>query len=130
LPHGIRIDFSPHPQAFPDIEIGEYGIEVKFTLNDEWRSIANSVLETNRIEEVLHVYLLFGKMGGEPDVKWAEYEKSVMHVRTSHVPRFEVQIDAKESLFDIMGVPYDEFRKLAMHEKMKYIRYFTSGIFP
>jgi len=125
LPYGIRIDFSPHPQAFPDIGIGEYGIEVKFTLNDEWRSIANSVLETNRIEDVLYVYLLFGKTGGDSDVKWAEYEKSVMHVRTSHVPRFEVQIDAKEPLFDIMGIPYDEFRKLEMHEKMKYIRQYA-----
>jgi len=119
---GISIDFTPHPQAFPDIEIKEYGIEVKFTLNDEWRSIANSVLETNRIESVLHVYILFGKMGGVPDVRWAEYEKSVMHVRTSHVPRFEVQIDAKESLFDIMGISYDAFRQLEMHEKMKHIR--------
>jgi len=124
-PHGVEIDFEPHPQAFPDIEIGEYGIEVKFTLNDEWRSIANSVLETNRIESVLHVYVLFGKMGGVPDVRWAEYEKSVMHVRTSHVPRFEVQIDAEESLFEKMGISYDDFRQLEMHKKMKHIRQYA-----
>jgi len=122
---GVKIDFTPHPQAFPDIEIGEYGIEVKFTLNDEWRSIANSVLETNRIDSVLHAYLLFGKMGGVPDVRWAEYEKSVMHVRTSHVPRFEVEIGTKESLFDLMGIAYDDFRCLAMHEKMQYIRQYA-----
>jgi len=124
-PQGVTIDFTPHPQAFPDIEINEYGIEVKFTLNDEWRSIANSVLETNRIESVLHVYLLFGKMGGRPDVQWAEYAKSVMHVRTSHVPRFEVQIGAKESLFELMGIEYDDFRSLEMHEKMHYIRQYA-----
>lgn len=119
---GIAIDFNPHPQAFPDIEIGEFGIEVKFTTNDSWRSVANSVLETNRIESVRYVYILFGKMGGTPDVKWGEYEKCVMHVRTSHVPRFEVQIDAPTSLFERMGISYDDFRVLEMHDKMRHIR--------
>lgn len=28
----FQIDFNPHPQAFPDIAMGEYGVEVKFTL--------------------------------------------------------------------------------------------------
>ena len=118
----IAIDFEPHPQAFPDIAVGEFGIEVKFTTNDEWRSVANSVLETNRIESVKHVYIMFGKMGGVPDVRWGEYEKSVMHVRTSHVPRFEVQIGAPRSLFELMGISYDDFRVLEMHDKMQYIR--------
>ncbi len=119
---GVAIDFNPHPQAFPDIAIGKFGIEVKFTANDTWRSVANSVLETNRIQEVEKVYLIFGKMGGLPEVKWGVYEKSVMHVRTSHVPRFEVEISNQKSLFDQMGVKYDEFRQLPMHNKMEHIR--------
>lgn len=123
----IKIDFDPHPQAFPDIAVGEFGIEVKFTANDTWRSVANSVLETNRISEVKIVYIVFGKMGGEPDVKWGEYEKSVMHVRTSHVPRFEVEIGASKSLFELMGVPYDDFRVSEMHDKMHYIRQYARG---
>ena len=68
----FEIDFSPHLQAFPDIAMGEYGVEVKFTLSDTWRSIANSVLETQRIESVRHIYIVFGKMGGIPEVRWAE----------------------------------------------------------
>lgn len=116
------VDFEPAAQAFPDVAIDEFGIEVKFTTNDTWRSVANSVLETNRIGEVKKVYLIFGKMGGLPDVRWGEYEKCVMHVRTSHVPRFEVEIGAKESLFQKMKVSYDEFRVSEMHEKMRYIR--------
>jgi hypothetical protein len=118
----IKIDFNPHPQAFPDIAVGNFGVEVKFTLNDTWRSVANSVLETNRIESVEKVYLLFGKMGGIPEVKWDSYEKSVIHVRTSHVPRFEVEIVAGHSLFKLMGITYDAFRILPMEEKMRYIR--------
>ena len=120
--HNIAVDFKPHPQAFPDIDLGTFGLEVKFTTSDSWRSVANSVLESNRIHSVKQVYLVFGKMGGDPDVKWADYESSVMHVRTSHVPRFEVEIGAKQSLFNLMGVSYDDFRVSEMHEKMQYIR--------
>ena len=121
----IVIDFAPHPQAFPDIPINEFGVEVKFTLADTWRSVANSVLETNRIDSVKFVYIVFGKMGGTPEVRWGNYEKSVMHVRTSHVPRFEVEIDTPKSLFQQMGVRYDEFRHLPMEEKMKHIRHYA-----
>ena len=131
----FEIDFNPHPQAFPDIAMGEYGVEVKFTLNDTWRSIANSVLETQRINEVKHIYIVFGKMGGLPEVRWGEYEQSVIHVRTSHVPRFEVELPSdkavvKESLFSQMGICYDDFRKLEMQEKMKYIRAYARKIHP
>lgn len=126
------IDFDPHPQAFPDIEIGEYGVEVKFTLSDTWRSVANSVLETQRIENVKYIYIVFGKMGGIPEVRWAEYEDSVIHVRTSHVPRFEIEIGhpGKTSLFKDIGIRYDDFRNLPMQEKMKYIRAYARKIHP
>lgn len=123
----VNINFNPHPQAFPDIEVGEYGIEVKFTTNDTWRSIANSILETNRINSVQFVYIMFGKMGGQPTVRWGQYEKSVMHVRTSHVPRFEVEIGTAQSLFDQMGISYDEFQISEMHEKMEHIRNYARG---
>lgn len=123
----VKIDFYPAAQVFPDIAIGEFGIEVKFTVSDTWRSVANSVLETNRVEDVKKVYLVFGKMGGEPDVRWGEYERCVMHVRTSHVPRYEVEIGTEKSLFEQMGISYDEFRLSEMHEKMQYIRKYARG---
>jgi hypothetical protein len=117
-----KIDFSPPAQAFPDIAIDQYGIEVKFTTNDTWRSVANSVLESNRVDGIEKIYIVFGKMGGSSDVRWAKYEDCVMHVRTSHVPRFEVEIGAVHSLFEQMGVSYEVFRSLNIHEKMEYIR--------
>lgn len=123
----VSIDFDPHPQAFPDIAIGEFGIEVKFTTNDTWRSVANSVLETNRVKDVKEIYLIFGKMGGMPEVKWGIYEKCVMHVRTSHVPRFEVELFPERSLFELMGIPYDKFKDLPMEEKMQHIRAYARG---
>jgi hypothetical protein len=48
----IQIDPDPPAQGFPDIAAGKYGIEVKFTTNDTWLSIANSVQETNRVQTV------------------------------------------------------------------------------
>lgn len=131
----IGIDFNSPAQAFPDIAMGEYGVEVKYTTADTWRSIANSVLETQRVEGVRHIYIVFGKMGGIPEVRWDEYEASIVHVRTSHVPRFEVEIAtdpnvARESLFQQMGISYDDFRKLDMPEKMKYIRTYARKIHP
>lgn len=118
----IHIDFTPHPQAFPDIAVGRFGVEVKFSLSDTWRSVANSVLESNRIDSVEKVYLIFGKMGGVPEVQWGDYEESVIHVRTSHVPRFEVELFASRSFFEQMGISYDAFRALAMEDKMQHIR--------
>lgn len=124
---GVQIDAHSHPFAFPDISIGEFGVEVKYTANDTWRSVANSVFETYRSPEVKTVYVVFGKMGGTPEVRWDKYEDCVIHVRTSHVPRFELEIGAESSLFELIGVQYDEFRHLTLHEKMMHIRRYAKG---
>lgn len=132
---GLSVDFSPPPQAFPDIVIGEFGVEVKFTLSDTWKSIANSIQESQRAEDVKYIYIVFGKMGGKPEVRWGDYEKSIVHVRTSHVPRFEVELPqegkvARPSLFEQMGVSYDDFSKMGILEKMKYVRRYAKTIHP
>lgn len=126
----VHIDLDPPAQGFPDIAAGRCGIEVKFTTNDTWLSIANSVLETNRVAGVERIFVVFGKMGGTPEVRWSSYEDCVVHVRTSHVPRFEVEIPpagGTTPLFQQMGLPYDEFRRLPMDEKMKHIRDYARG---
>ncbi|NCU67186.1 restriction endonuclease [Acidovorax sp. 210-6] len=126
----IHIDLDPPAQGFPDIAAGRFGIEVKFTTNDTWLSIANSVLETNRVAEVENIFVVFGKMGGTPDVRWSSYEDCVVHVRTSHVPRFEVELPPAGGtvpLFQQMGISYDQFRQLPMDEKMRHIREYARG---
>jgi len=131
----LKVDFTPPPQGFPDIALGEYGVEVKFTLSDTWKSIANSILESQRASGVKYIYIVFGKMGGKPEVRWGDYEKSVVHVRTSHVPRFEVELpmsgkSKRESLFEAMGISYDEFSALDVHGKMKYVREYAKRKHP
>lgn len=119
---GVNADLNSRPQVFPDIVYKQFGIEVKFTDSQSWRSIANSVFEGSRDANVKHIYLLYGKVGGTPEVRWNRYEDCVIHVRTSHVPRFEVEIGAKEPLFVKFGISYEEFRNLSIPEKMVYIR--------
>ncbi len=125
---GLKVNLNPPAQQFPDIVINEYGIEVKFTEKDTWRSVANSISEGARDESVRYIYLVFGKMGGVPEVKWGKYEDCVIHVRTSHVPRFEVEIGAEnKSLFSLFGISYDEFAKLPIDKKMQYVRKYARG---
>jgi hypothetical protein len=124
---GLKVDLSPHPHIFPDIVLGEFGIEVKVTNKDLWRSVANSVFEGTRDASVRHIYILFGKMGGTPEVKWGRYEDCVMHVRTSHVPRFEVEINPEMTLFAKIGISYLDFCGLSPHEKMVHIRRYARG---
>jgi hypothetical protein len=127
-PYGVDVDFDPHPYVFPDIVLGQYGIEVKFTSNDTWRSIANSVFESTRSPDVRHIYVVFGKMGGEAAVSWGRYADSVIHVRTSHVPRFEVELFSnRQPLFAQMGIPYEEFANSPMEERMRHIRSYARG---
>ena len=123
--YGIELDHHPHPHVFPDIPIEEFGVEVKVTDRDGWRTVANSVFEGTRSERVKHIYVMFGKMGGVPEVRWAPYGESVVHVRTSHVPRFEIEIGAKESLFAGLGISYGEFAAKSDAEKMGYVRKYT-----
>jgi hypothetical protein len=53
---GLAANFDPHPYVFPDIVLGKFGVEVKFTTNDTWRSVANSVFEGTRKAEIKHAY--------------------------------------------------------------------------
>lgn len=122
FPLNLHIDMHPPAQGFPDIVLGDVGIEVKYTESDTWRCIANSVLETNKVHSVKHICVVYCKMGGIPEVRYDDWEHAVMHVRTSHVPRFELEIGADRSLFSIMGISYDAFSSLDMSEKMVYIR--------
>ena len=80
------------------------------------------MFEGTRDPSVKHIYLVFGKMGGNPEVRWGKYDDCVMHVRTSHVPRFEVDMTAKERLFIQMGTTYESFSKASDDQKMASVR--------
>jgi hypothetical protein len=130
------VSYIPGTQRFPDICIGRYGVEVKFKSNDGWREVANSVFEGSRDEGVEKIFVVFGKLGNVPGVRVKAYEDAIVHVRTSHVPRFSLSMeDGGESLFDPQntlgfGLAYDEFRLLPDREKMRLVKEYAKRKHP
>jgi hypothetical protein len=126
---GENIGINPtfHVHAFPDIRANGFGVEVKTTNKDSWQSVGNSVFEGMRDRSVKSIYVVFGKMGGMPAVKWGKYEDRITHVRISHAPRFVLEMDGESSLFGKMKISYDDFAKLTPEEKMAHIRKYSRG---
>lgn len=119
---GIILNPNPHPHAFPDISLGKFGVEVKFSEKDSWRNVANSISEGVRDRSVEQIFVIYCKMGGVPDIRIRPYQDVVMHVRTSHVPRFELDMEAVDNIFENFGVTYPEFASMSMDGKMKFVR--------
>ncbi|NQY81655.1 MAG: restriction endonuclease [Alphaproteobacteria bacterium] len=120
-----QADPSFHVHAFPDLTVNGYGVEVKHTKKDSWLAVGNSIFEGMRDQSAKRIYVIYGKMGGWPEVRWARYEDCITHVRISHAPRFVVDMDGGSKLFDILGLPYDEFSALSPEEKIKRVREYS-----
>ena len=74
---GATVGPTFHPRAFPDIKANGFGVEVKYSKRDTWHAVGNSVFEGMRDESVGRIYVLFGKIGGTPEVRWGRYEDCV-----------------------------------------------------
>jgi hypothetical protein len=121
----IRIVPTLHPHAFPDIRANGFGVEVKTTTKDNWQSVGNSVFEGMRDAAVKKIYVIFGKMGGMPAVRWGRYEECITHVRISHAPRFVLEMEKDAPLFAKMQISYDDFSQLPAEEKMNHVRKYS-----
>ena len=100
---------------FPDIIARRYyGVEVKTTKYDHWTSTGNSILETTRVEDVERIYLLFGKLAQPANFRYKKYEECLYDVAVTHSPRYLIDMDTPhgETIFDKLGVSYDELRKM------------------
>ena len=101
-------------QRFPDI-IAEkyYGIEVKMTKQNHWKSVGSSIVESTRDSFVEDIYLLFAKMGGEyPEFCCRPYGDVMSDISVTHSPRYfiDMQLKEGETIFDKLNTTYDEFR--------------------
>lgn len=103
-------------QKFPDIVASKfYGIEVKSTKSDHWISTGSSILETTRIPDVERIYMTFGKLGGNPIQFLSKpYEECLSGIAVTHMPRYliDMRLEKGQTIFDKLGIPYDELRKL------------------
>lgn len=117
---------------FPDIVAARYwGVEVKSTKRNRWTSTGNSVLETTRVGDVSHIYLLFGKLHEPIGFRYRSYEQCLYAIAVTHSPRYLVDMDtpAGHSIFERMDMSYDDIRHL---EKpiQAIIRYYRQKLGP
>ena len=100
--------------AFPDISAETYyGVEVKSTQKDHWRSVGSSIVENTRLKDVETIYMMFGKLGGKiPEFRCRLYASCLYDITVTHSPRYLIDMETEEgsSIFDKMHFPYDELR--------------------
>lgn len=105
------ISGTTFPDIICDINAGKvFGVEVKSTKSDSWECFGNSINESTRVENLGQIYVLFGKLGGHPAFKYGKYEDVLEEVKITHFPRYMVNMEATESVFDKMDVGYEAFR--------------------
>lgn len=119
-------------QKFPDITANKYyGVEVKSTTQDHWITTGNSVLESTRIEDVEHIFLIFGKLTTPIEFKVRRYQDCLSDVVVTHYPRYKINMDLSvgQTIFDKMGMDYDTMRKLA-NPTSPVVNYYKDNLKP
>ena len=118
---------------FPDIQAGVYyGVEVKTTKGNKWKSVGSSIVESTRIKEVSMIYMLFGKLGGEfAEFRCKPYEDCLDNISLTHQPRYQIDMELEEkqqaTIFQKMKTDYNAFRLYDEKEKIQKVRqYFRS----
>ncbi|MFW5852100.1 MAG: hypothetical protein ACOCWB_07750, partial [Bacteroidota bacterium] len=101
-------------QKFPDIVAKKYyGIEVKTTTQNHWKTTGNSVLESTRIDQVERVFMLFAKLADPIEFRCRPYEEVLSEVVVTHSPRYliDMNLEFGKTIFDKIEMPYDILRK-------------------
>lgn len=99
--------------TFPDIVARKYwGVEVKTTTQNHWRSTGNSVLESSRAPEVERIYMYFGKLSDPIGFRYRRYEECLYDIAVTHSPRYLLDMDTAvgKTIFDRISISYDDLR--------------------
>jgi len=102
-------------QKFPDIiaslnKNNGYGIEVKTSKQNHWTTTGNSILEGSRVDHIQRIYIFFGKLYEPIEFRYRRYEECLYDVAVTHSPRYLIDMDSKNTIFDKINIPYDELR--------------------
>lgn len=112
--------------SFPDIMATDYyGVEVKSTKEDKWYSLGSSIVESTRNPTVENIYMLFGKLGGNPpEFRCKPYYQCLSEISVTHSPRYHIDMELSdnENIFSKMDTPYDTFRLLEEKDKISRVR--------
>ena len=114
--------------SFPDIMATDYcGVEVKSTKDDKWTSIGSSIVESTRNTTVENIYMLFGKLGGNPpEFKLRPYQDCLSEIAVTHSPRYliNMELTQQETIFAKMRTTYESLRTSgnAIEQVRRYYR--------
>lgn len=121
---------------FPDIVAEHYyGVEVKSTKEDSWKSTGSSIVESTRIENIEKIYMLFGKLGGAyAEFLCRPYQDCLSNIAVTHSPRYLIDMELSKTntptIFAKMKTDYDDFRLLSEREKVNKLRqYYKEQVF-
>lgn len=117
-------------QKFPDIVIGEtYGLEIKTTTKNHWKTTGNSVMESSRISTVKDIYIFFAKLASPVEFKFSKYEDVLSEVVVTHSPRYliDMNLDSSKSIFSKIGIPYESLR-LQSNPIKAIVNYYKSKV--
>lgn len=101
-------------QKFPDIIAKKYyGVEVKTTTQNHWKTTGNSVLESTRVGDVERIFMLFAKLAHPIEFRCRPYEQVLSEVVVTHSPRYLIDMNLEDgkTIFDKIKIPYDTLRK-------------------
>lgn len=119
-------------QKFPDIVANKYyGVEVKTTTKNHWKTTGNSVMESTRVEDVERIFMLFGKLGKPIEFRSRPYEECLSEVVVTHSPRYliDMNLEKGKTIFDKIKMPYDTLRQKDNPVK-PIINYYKSKLKP
>lgn len=114
---------------FPDIDltIGDhlFGIELKSRNNGSWKTLGGSVIESISNDNYEEIYLLFASFDKEKNetsykVRYMPYWKATESIKVTHSPRFQIDLDSKESVFS-SNEEYKEVRQMSDEDTIQFI---------
>ena len=84
-------------QKFPDIvsyvnRNKAFGLEVKTTSTNNWKSVGGSIFESTRVENVEHIYMFFGKLVTPVEYICKSYQDCLYDVAITHSPRYLIDM--------------------------------------
>jgi len=126
------INFSPDRielisgHIFPDILLHKtkYGVEIKSTQKDAWTSTGSSIVESTRDKDAERIYMLFGKLGGQPEFRCKPYQLCLSNIAVTHSPRYliDMNLTSDSNIFAKMNTDYEVFRHLDEGKKISCVR--------
>jgi hypothetical protein len=119
-------------QKFPDIIAKKYyGIEVKTTTQNHWKTTGNSVLEGTRVDNIERIFMLFAKLANPIEFRCRPYEEVLSEVVVTHSPRYliDMNLEVGKTIFDKIEMTYDTLRQKD-NPISPIIRYYKSKLKP